>query len=62
MDKILLKGLLDYLKNEKKDLEKRGFIPTLDMAIQDVEKAIEARDQVESAEEHESTPSAGDEE
>ena len=40
MDKTELEEIRDYLISEKERLEKNGFIPTLDMVINDLEEYL----------------------
>lgn len=38
--KPFLETLLRFLQDEKNDLEKKGFIPTLEAAIEDIQEQI----------------------
>lgn len=40
MEKIIIEALLKYLKEVKEELEKEGYVPTIEMAIERVEAQI----------------------
>lgn len=44
---IFLPIILKYMEDTETDLRARGYIPTLELAIEQLKKEIETRDQVD---------------